>query len=184
MATQVDVQPTYNVRAAIQDRDLASVTADIEAVLARHREALPPSVQLQLRGQPSSMQDAFAGLGMGLAFAAFIVYCLMVVNFGSWLDPLVVLVAVLGAGCGIVAALFATQTTLNVPSMMGAIMSVGIATSNATLLVTFANESRAEVASSFEAAIFAGRTRLRPILMTALAMFIGMMPMAIGQAPR
>lgn len=180
MATQVDVQPTFNVRAAVQDRDLGSVTHDIEAVLARHRAELPPSITLELRGAPASMSAAFDGLGMGLLVAALIVYCLMVVNFGSWLDPLIVLVAVLGAGVGMTASLWATQTTLNVPSLMGAIMSIGIATSNATLLVTFANESRAHTADAREAALSAGHTRLRPILMTAMAMFIGMMPMALG----
>ncbi|UJR86846.1 efflux RND transporter permease subunit [Sandaracinus amylolyticus] len=180
VASQVDVQPTFNVRASLQDADLASVTERIDTILARHRADLPPSVTIALRGQPASMESAFHGLGLGLLCAALIVYALMVVNFGSWVDPAIVLVAVLGSGVGIVASLWVTQTTLNVPSMMGAITSIGIATSNATLLVTFANESRAHAASSIDAALEAGRTRLRPIVMTALAMFLGMLPMSLG----
>lgn len=179
-ATQVDVQPTFNVRASIQDVDLATATETIEAIVARHRDALPPSVSLALRGQPESMTAAFRGLAFGLLFAALMVYALMVVNFGSWLEPAVVSIAVLGSASGIAVALYSTQTTLNVPSMMGAIMSIGIATSNATLLVTFANEAREAAETSFDAALEAGRTRLRPIVMTASAMFLGMMPMAIG----
>lgn len=179
-ATQVDVQPTFNLRAGVEDVDLATVTARVERILEKHRGELPASVSISLRGQPESMGAAFEGLGLGLVFAALIVYALMVMNFGSWLDPAIVLVAILGAALGMTASLFATQTTLNVPSMMGAIMSIGIATSNATLLVTFAHESRAHTESAVMAALEAGRTRLRPIVMTALAMFLGMLPMSLG----
>jgi multidrug efflux pump subunit AcrB len=126
------------------------------------------------------MQEAFRSLGLGLAFAAMLVYLLMVVNFQSWLDPFIIITALPGAFCGIVWALFITQTTFNVPSLMGAIMSIGVATANSILLVTFANERSELGRTPVEAAIDAGSTRLRPICMTALAMIIGMIPMALG----
>ena len=126
------------------------------------------------------MNEAFDRLGLGLAFAALLVYLLMVVNYQSWIDPFIIICALPGAFCGIVWALFLTQTTFNVPSLMGAIMSIGVATANSILLVTFANELRAQGADPMEAAITAGYTRLRPIIMTACAMIIGMVPMALG----
>jgi multidrug efflux pump subunit AcrB len=126
------------------------------------------------------MQEAFLRLGFGLVFAATLVYLLMVVNFQSWLEPFIIITALPGAFCGIVWALFLTQTTFNVPSLMGAIMSIGVATANSILLVTFANERFEEGRTAFEAAVDAGSTRLRPICMTALAMIIGMLPMAFA----
>src|SRR5258707_11818945 len=126
------------------------------------------------------MNDACTRLGLGLAFAALLVYLLMVVNYQSWLDPFIIICALPGAFCGIVWSLFLTQTTFNVPSLMGAIMSIGVATANSILLVTFANELRAKGVAPFEAAVTAGYTRLRPIIMTACAMIIGMVPMALG----
>jgi multidrug efflux pump subunit AcrB len=128
----------------------------------------------------ASMQEAFLRLGFGLVFAATLVYLLMVVNFQSWLEPFIIITALPGAFCGIVWALFLTQTTFNVPSLMGAIMSIGVATANSILLVTFANERFDEGRTAFEAAVDAGSTRLRPICMTALAMIIGMLPMAFA----
>jgi multidrug efflux pump subunit AcrB len=126
------------------------------------------------------MNEAFNRLGLGLTFAALLVYLLMVVNYQSWLDPFIIICALPGAFCGIVWALFLTQTTFNVPSLMGAIMSIGVATANSILLVTFANELRAKGVAPLEAAVTAGYTRLRPIIMTAFAMMIGMLPMALG----
>src|ERR1700689_5886346 len=126
------------------------------------------------------MNEAFTRLGIGLVFAATLVYLLMVVNYQSWLDPFIIICALPGAFCGIVWALFLTQTTFNVPSLMGAIMSIGVATANSILLVTFAKEESARGLSAFEAAVSAGSTRLRPIIMTAFAMIVGMLPMALG----
>ncbi len=180
VGSQVDVQPAYNVRAGVDRSDLGAVTDHIERILDRHRADLPPNVQIALRGQPESMSNAFRDLGWGLLVAALTVYALMVLNFRSWLDPAIVLVAIVGASSGIVLALTVTGTTLSVPSLMGAIMSVGIATSNATLLVTFANEQRMAGMSAVDAARSAGVTRLRPILMTSLAMLLGMLPMSLG----
>src|SRR5205807_1904258 len=139
-----------------------------------------PGNLINVRGQVESMQEAFRRLGLGLVFAAVLVYLLMVVNFQSWTDPFIIITALPGALCGIVWALFLTQTTFNVPSLMGAIMSVGVATANSILLVTFANERVELGRTPFQAAIDAGCTRLRPIAMTALAMIIGMFPMALG----
>jgi multidrug efflux pump subunit AcrB len=127
-----------------------------------------------------SMNSSFLGLGLGLIFAILLVYLLMVVNFQSWLDPFIIITALPGALSGIVWILFVTQTTFSVPSLMGAIMCIGVATANSILLVTFANERRQEGDDAFTAALTAGFTRLRPVLMTALAMIIGMLPMALG----
>jgi multidrug efflux pump subunit AcrB len=126
------------------------------------------------------MEDSFIGLGVGLLFAILLVYFVMVVNFQSWLDPFIILMALPGALCGILLALFVTQTTINVPSLMGAIMSIGVATANSILLVNFANDLRRAGQDARTAAIEAGYTRLRPVLMTALAMIVGMLPMSLG----
>jgi multidrug efflux pump subunit AcrB len=126
------------------------------------------------------MHDSFTGLGIGLIFAVLLVYLLMVINFQSWVDPLVILMALPGAIAGIAWILFLTRTTLSVPALMGAIMCVGVATANSILVVTFANEQRKVGRGATDAALAAGMTRLRPVLMTALAMIIGMLPMSIG----
>ncbi len=141
---------------------------------------LPPGTKIAVRGQVESMNEAFNRLGFGLAFAALLVYLLMVVNYQSWRDPFIIICALPGAFCGVVWALFLTQTTFNVPSLMGAIMSIGVATANSILLVTFANGLLANGTAPLEAAVIAGYTRLRPILMTAFAMIVGMVPMALG----
>ena len=172
-----DVQPVFDVFAGVEGRDLGGVSDDIERALAKIK--LPRGTSLVLRGQVESMKSSFIGLAWGLLFAILLVYLLMVVNFQSWLDPLIIMMALPGALSGIVFMLFATQTTLSVPSLMGAIMSVGVATANSILIVTFANEQRA-MHNSTGAALEAGYTRLRPVLMTAFAMIIGMLPMAIG----
>ena len=150
---------------------------------ARIPERLKPGNQIVLRGQMKSKNDAFLHLGLGLIGALVFVYLLMVLNFQNWGDPFVVLAALPLAFCGIVGSLFITQTTLSIPSLMGAIMSIGVASANSILLVTFAREHReATGCSAVEAAIMAGRTRLRPVLMTAGAMFVGMLPMSLGLA--
>jgi CzcA family heavy metal efflux pump len=175
-----DGAPVFDIFANTQHSDLGSVAAKIDRIVQQERKQLPPGTKIVLRGQVESMNEAFDRLGLGLAFAALLVYLLMVVNYQSWLDPFIIICALPGAFCGIVWALFLTQTTFNVPSLMGAIMSIGVATANSILLVTFANELRATGMAPFEAAVTAGFTRLRPILMTAFAMVVGMLPMALG----
>jgi len=172
--------PVFDIYANTQDDDLGSVAAKINRIVKEESKTLPPGTKIIVRGQVESMNEAFNRLGIGLAFAALLVYLLMVVNYQSWLDPFIIICALPGAFTGIVWALFLTQTTFNVPSLMGAIMSIGVATANSILLVTFANELRATGVAPFEAAVTAGYTRLRPIIMTAFAMIIGMMPMALG----
>jgi len=172
--------PVFDIYANTQDDDLGSVAAKINRIVKEESKSLPPGTKIVVRGQVESMNEAFNRLGIGLAFAALLVYLLMVVNYQSWLDPFIIICALPGAFTGIVWALFLTQTTFNVPSLMGAIMSIGVATANSILLVTFANEVRATGVAPFEAAVTAGYTRLRPIIMTAFAMIIGMLPMALG----
>jgi multidrug efflux pump subunit AcrB len=172
--------PVFDVYANTQDSDLGSVAAKVNRIVKEESRSLPPGTKIIVRGQVESMNEAFDRLGLGLAFAALLVYLLMVVNYQSWLDPFIIICALPGAFCGIVWALFLTQTTFNVPSLMGAIMSIGVATANSILLVTFANELRARGIAPMEAAVTAGYTRLRPIIMTACAMIIGMVPMALG----
>ena len=172
--------PVYDIYANTQDSDLGSVAAKVNRIVKEESANLPPGTKLVVRGQAESMNEAFDRLGIGLTFAALLVYLLMVVNYQSWLDPFIIICALPGAFCGIMWSLFLTQTTFNVPSLMGAIMSIGVATANSILLVTFANELRTNGETPLRAAITAGFTRLRPILMTACAMIIGMLPMALG----
>jgi multidrug efflux pump subunit AcrB len=175
------VQRVLDIGANVEGRDLGSVATDIQAKI-KALGPLPKAMKITVRGQNQVMNESFRSLGLGLILAALLVYCLMVVLFQSWLDPLIIMVAVPGALVGILWMLAATHTTLNVESLMGAIMAVGIAVSNSILLVSFANDLRIEDEdlSPLEAALEAGRTRLRPVLMTALAMIIGMIPMALG----
>jgi multidrug efflux pump subunit AcrB len=175
-----NIQPLYDIYASAQDSDLGSVAKSIQSIIEDVRPKLKPGNLLRVRGQIESMNSAFSDLGTGLFFAAVFVYLLMVVNYQSFLDPLAVILALPGAGAGILLMLFVTGTTISVPSLMGAIMSVGVASANSILLVTFAREQRQAGASAREAAIAAGRTRIRPVLMTAAAMVVGMIPMAIG----
>jgi multidrug efflux pump subunit AcrB len=178
--THYNVQPVYDIFAAAQDRDLGGVAADIDHILDNARRNLPRGTRIVMRGQVLSMRNSFTGLGAGLTFAILLVYLLMVVNFQSWSDPFIIIMALPGALAGILWALFATHTTFSVPSLMGAIMAMGVATANSILLVTFANDRRAAGRTPVEAAADAGFTRLRPVVMTALAMIIGMLPMALG----
>ena len=202
-----NIQPVFDIYANVQDRDLGGLTADIEKIVQDYQPILPwyktavnvlpflhgtfklppPKLKLakattiEVRGQVESMKSAFQKLGIGVVFAVALVYFLMVVNFQSWLDPLIIIMALPGAFSGILWMLFATQTTFNVPSLMGAIMCIGVATSNSILLITFANDQRLEEGhDAHEAALSAGTTRLRPVIMTALAMILGMIPMSLG----
>ena len=175
-----DVQTVYEVNAAVAGRDLGGVVTDVQKAVDAVRPELPRGSGIVIRGQAQSMRTSFSGLAYGLAFAVLLVYLLMVVNFQSWIDPFVILTALPGAAAGIVWALYVTQTTLSVPALMGAIMCVGVATSNSILMVTFANDRRKEGADAHTAALDAGSTRLRPVVMTATAMIIGMLPMSLG----
>jgi len=179
-ANQANVQPVYEVYANVQDRDLGSIADAINPVVAQLRSQLSPGNAIQVTGQIDSMNGAFHDMGVGLLFAAVFVYLLMVVNYQNFGDPFVVILALPATFCGIVTMLYITDTTLSVPSLMGAIMAVGVASANSILLVTFARERQLEGVSAFDAAIVAGRTRIRPVLMTAAAMIAGMVPMAIG----
>jgi multidrug efflux pump subunit AcrB len=152
----------------------------VKKILPKYDKRLTRGSFITVRGQAKSMNSSFLGLGLGLVFAIVLVYALMVVNFQSWIDPFVIIMALPGALCGIIWSLLITHTTVSVPALMGAIMSVGVATSNSILLVTFANDERREGKNAREAALSAGHTRLRPVIMTALAMIIGMTPMALG----
>ena len=175
-----NVQPVFDVYANSDRRDLGGVAADIDKAIAPYRKQLTQGSSIVVRGQVATMRDSFTRLGTGMIFAILLVYLLMVVNFQSWLDPFIILMALPGALAGILWMLFVTQTTLNVPSLMGAIMAVGVATANSILLVVFANDERATGKDQREAALSAGFTRMRPVVMTALAMIIGMMPMALA----
>ena len=181
-SNQSNIQPVFEIYASIQGRDLGSVAADINKVTASLQKELQPGNRIQLLGQVQSMNDSFRNLGIGLVFAAVFVYLLMVVNYQNFGDPFVVILALPVTLCGIVTMLFITGTTLNVPSLMGAIMAVGVASANSILLVTFAREQQLAGHSALEAALSAGHTRIRPVLMTAAAMIVGMIPMAIGGA--
>jgi multidrug efflux pump subunit AcrB len=177
---QTNIQAVYDVYASVQSRDLGSAAAALNKIVADEQAHMKPGNQINVRGQIASMNAAFGNLTIGLLFAAVFVYLLMVVNYQSFIDPLAVILALPGAAAGILLMLFVTDTTLSVPSLMGAIMSVGVASANSILLVTFAREQRLAGMSALQAALSAGTTRLRPVLMTAAAMIVGMLPMAIG----
>jgi multidrug efflux pump subunit AcrB len=180
VVTQYNVQPTIDLYATIQDRDLAGVTGDVQTIIDRNTKFLPRGSTITLRGQSVTMQEAFNGLFLGLVGAIVLIYLLIVVNFQSWLDPFVIITALPAALAGIVWTLFATGTTLSVPALTGAIMCMGVATANSILVVSFARERLAATGDPIRAAVEAGFTRFRPVLMTALAMIIGMAPMALG----
>jgi len=175
-----NVQPVFDVYANVQGRDLGGVAGDVDRIVAEMKPSLPKGSSIVVRGQVASMRESFTGLELGLVFAVVLVYLLMVINFQSWVDPLIIIMALPGALAGIAWILYATQTTLSVPSLMGAIMSMGVATANSILIVSFANEQREAGMSAMDAALAAGYTRLRPVIMTASAMVIGMLPLALG----
>ena len=178
--THYNAARTYDVQANVDGADLASVASAVRRVVAEIEPRLPRGSVVRIKGQVESMESSFYGLMYGLVFAVLLVYLLMVVNFQSWLDPFIILMALPGALAGIAWTLFLTGTTLSVPAQMGAIMCVGVATANSILVVTFANEQRAKNLDAKSAALAAGMTRLRPVIMTALAMIIGMLPMSLG----
>jgi len=180
IADHYNIQPVYDVYADVDQRDLGGVASEIEKIMDQTKKGLPKTTQISLRGEVQTMNESFLRLGVGIIFAIMLVYLLMAVNFQSWLDPLIILMAIPCAFCGILWMLFLTQTTFSVPSLMGAIMTIGVATANSILLVVFANDERLAGKDQREAALNAGHTRLRPVLMTALAMIIGMLPMALA----
>jgi len=175
-----NVQPVFDVYANVDRRDLGGVGAEVEKIMQEESAHLPRGTTFALRGQYDTMKSSFFRLGLGMAFAVVLVYLLMCVNFQSWLDPFIILTALPGAMAGILWMLFVTGTTLSVPSLMGAIMCIGVATANSILMVTFANDERALVPSAQEAMLSAGYARIRPVLMTATAMILGMLPMSLG----
>lgn len=173
-------QPVVDILASVDGTDLGTVAAQVNAIVAEEKKSLPKGLFLDIRGQVSSMEKAYQGLMSGIAFALVLVYLLLVVNFQSWKDPMIILMAIPGALCGIVWALYLTQTPFSIPALMGSIMTIGVASANSILVVSFARERLAAGVTPERAAIEAGITRFRPVVMTALAMIVGMLPMAIG----
>jgi multidrug efflux pump subunit AcrB len=180
VVSHYNVRPVLDIFGDVQGRDLGGVANQISSVVHNDEKYLPRGSQVVVRGQIQTMRSSFVGLLGGLVFSIVLVYLLIVVNFQSWLDPLIILMALPGALAGIVWFLYLTQTTISVPALTGAIMCMGVATANSILVVSFSKERLSEGKSSIEAATLAGYTRFRPVLMTALAMIIGMMPMALG----
>ncbi|MCJ2183454.1 efflux RND transporter permease subunit [Novosphingobium sp. 1949] len=180
VVSHYNIVPVIDVYATTQGRDLGAVAGDVQSAINSLKAELPKGTHVTIRGQYQTMNTAFAGLGFGLLGAIFLIYLLIVVNFQSWLDPFVIITALPAALAGIVWMLFTTGTTLSVPALTGAIMCMGVATANSILVVSFAREQLAETGDAFQAAMRAGLVRFRPVLMTALAMIIGMAPMALG----
>ena len=180
VVSHYNIQPVIDIYAAVQGRDLGGVSGDITHIIDQSRKQLPRGSQVVLRGQVQTMRSSYVGLLTGLAFAIVLVYLLIVVNFQSWLDPFIIISALPAALAGIAWFLFVTHTTLSVPALTGTIMCMGVATANSILVVKFASEQMEEGKDPVAAALQSGFTRFRPVLMTALAMIIGMMPMAMG----
>jgi multidrug efflux pump subunit AcrB len=172
--------PVFDVYCSVENRDLGGATAGVKEIVKQAQKHLPRGTQITVSGQAETMSTSFLALGAGLFFAIVLIYLLLVVNFESWVDPAIILMASPGALSGVLWGLFVTRSTFNVPSLMGTIMSIGVATANSILLVTFANESRQDGKDAIQAALEAGFTRFRPVIMTALAMILGMLPMALG----
>ncbi|OZI60426.1 efflux RND transporter permease subunit [Bordetella genomosp. 11] len=180
VVSRYNIQPAIDIYVGVQGKDLASVASQVSRQVDEIRHKLPRGSQVQIQGQVRTMQDSFVGLGVGLAMAIVLVYLLIVVNFQSWIDAFIIISALPAALAGIAWMLFITGTTLSVPALTGAIMTMGVATANSILLVSFARQRREEGVPVLSAALEAGATRLRPVMMTALAMIIGMIPMALG----
>jgi multidrug efflux pump subunit AcrB len=180
VSSRYNILPAVDVYVSVQGTDLASVATRVEALVDQIRPKLPRGSQVVLRGQIETMQASFVGLGVGLAMAIVLVYLLIVVNFQSWIDAFIIIAALPAALAGIAWMLFITGTTLSVPALTGAIMTMGVATANSILLVSFARQRQQDGVPPLAAALEAGATRIRPVLMTALAMVIGMIPMALG----
>lgn len=175
-----NVQPVIDIFGGVSGRDLGGVVRDVQKLVKEVEHELPRGSFIMMRGQAETMQSSFRGLAAGLVMAVVLIYMLLVVNFQSWLDPFIIITALLGAVTGVVWGLFLTQTTLSVPALMGAIMSLGVATANSVLIVSFARDNVRQGVSPLKAAFNAGSTRIRAVLMTALAMIIGMVPMSLG----
>ncbi len=180
IVSEYNIRRVIDIYGAVQDRDLGSVSRAVENIVAHNRKSLPRGTYITVRGQVQTMRNSYVGLLTGLAFAIVLVYMLIVVNFQSWLDPFIIITALPAALAGIVLFLFFTHTTLSVPALMGAIMCMGVATANSILVVSFARGQLDQHGNAVRAAIEAGTTRFRPVMMTALAMIIGMVPMALG----
>jgi len=180
VVTHYNIQPSIDVYASVDGRDLGGVADDTDQALAAFRDKLPRGTQMNVVGQVETMTSSFEGLSIGLIMSIILVYLLIVVNFQSWLDPFIIITALPGALAGICWMLFLTHTTLSVPALTGAVMCMGVATANSILLISFARERMAEGMHPIKAALEAGFTRMRPVIMTALAMIIGMLPMAMG----
>lgn len=180
VVSRYNIEPVIDLYVSVRGRDLGSVAGDVERAIMPIRAQLPKSASITVRGQVQTMQSSFVGLGLGLLMAIALVYLLIVVNFQSWIDPLIIIMALPAALAGIAWMLFLSGTTLSVPALTGAIMTMGVATANSILVVSFATERLLAGESPLAAALEAGATRLRPVLMTALAMMIGMLPMALG----
>jgi multidrug efflux pump subunit AcrB len=180
VVSQYDIQPLVQINATTQDTDLGTVAREVRRVLAATESDLPKGSKVFLLGQVRTMEKAFSGLLWGLLGAVVLIYFLIVVNFQSWRDPFVIISALPAALAGIVWMLFATRTTLSVPALTGAIMCMGVATANSVLVISFARERLDQLGDPIAAALDAGFVRFRPVLMTALAMIIGMVPMALG----
>jgi CzcA family heavy metal efflux pump len=180
IVSHYNIRRVIDVYGAVQDRDLGSVSREVQRIVDANRKLLPRGTFITVRGQVETMRSSYLGLIAGLGFAILLVYMLIVVNFQSWLDPFIIITALPAAMAGIVLFLFFTRTTLSVPALMGALMSVGVATANSILVVSFAKERLRAHGDAERAAVEAGTTRFRPVIMTALAMIIGMVPMALG----
>ena len=180
VVSRYNITPVVDVYVSVQGTDLASVAKQVQARVDEVRPKLPRGSQVTIRGQVQTMQDSFIGLGVGLAMAIVLVYLLIVINFQSWIDAFIIIMALPSALAGIAWMLFITGTTLSVPALTGAIMTMGVATANSILIVSFARDRMAQGVTPLSAALEAGSTRIRPVLMTALAMIIGMIPMALG----
>jgi multidrug efflux pump subunit AcrB len=180
VVTHYNIRRTLDIYGNVQDRDLGAVAKEIDRIVKENEPSLPRGSFAHVRGQIETMRASYIGLISGLGFAIVLVYLLIVVNFQSWLDPFIIITALPGALAGIVMLLFITQTTLSVPALMGAIMCMGVATANSILVVSFAKERFEEHGDGVMAALESGATRFRPVMMTALAMIIGMIPMALG----
>ena len=180
VVSHYDIQPVIDIFGSAQGRDLGGVARDIDQLVDRVRPQLPRGSEIMIRGQIETMRSSYTGLLSGLFFSILLVYLLIVVNFQSWLDPFIIISALPAALAGIAWFLFVTHTRLSVPALTGSIMCMGVATANSILVVSFAKEQMLEGKDAVSAALQAGFTRFRPVLMTAMAMIMGMVPMALG----
>jgi multidrug efflux pump subunit AcrB len=180
VVNQYNIRPVVDIYANVQDRDLGGVASQVTKIIDADAKSLPRGTFVTLRGQVETMRSSYTDLLGGLVFSIVLVYLLIVVNFQSWTDPFIIITALPAALAGIVLFLFLTRTTLSVPALMGAIMCMGVATANSILVISFAKSRLDEHGNAIRAAVEAGATRFRPVIMTALAMIIGMVPMALG----